>query len=482
MSWITEHWIALALIAAYTGILVKHAIEGRRSTHTRADYYVGGRGMGGVVLGLSFFATYSSTNSFVGFSGQSYSYGAPWLLLAPAVVVFSFAAWVWVAPRLRAFTGQVDSVTLADFIGFRFSSDAARVLAALIVIFASFLYMTAVFKGIGNLLEIFLDIRYEVAILFVFLIVMVYTAVGGFISVVKTDAVQGVVMVFAAFLLFGGTVDAAGGLGALAEVRRSLDTSDLFAWDAAMPFPVLIGIIVAGTLKFIVEPRQLSRFYALADRQAIRRGVWVSTVTFLVVYVMLVPIGLYAHQVIGSGITETDLVVPTLLGEAGVIPPLFAAFVVVAMMAAAMSSLDSVLLVMASTWERDVVSFIRPEASEAAAVRATRFYVALFAVITALIAVRPPGSIVTLTAFSGSLYAACFFPAVLLGLYWRRGNGAAAIGSFVAGLGTLLLWDLLPFGHLVHEVFPALALSTAVYVVAAAVRPPSGIVVESGLE
>ncbi|WP_419858575.1 sodium:solute symporter family protein [Candidatus Palauibacter irciniicola] len=417
------HWIAVALLAVYGALLVRHAIEGRRGTKGRADYYVGGRSMGGVVLGLSFFATYSSTNSFVGFSGQAYTYGAPWLLLAPAVVVFSLSAWIWVAPRLRAFTGAVDSVTLADYVGFRFESRAARVLAAVIVIFASFLYMIAVFKGIGNLLEIFLDIPYKGAIGFVFIVVVLYTAVGGFISVVKTDAVQGIVMSIAAILLFWGTLNSAGGLGAIDAIRAAPDTSGLFRWDAAMPFPVLIGIIVAGTLKFIVDPRQLSRFYALADPQAVRRGLIVSTIAFLGVYTLLLPIGLYAHAVIGSGLAESDLVVPTLLGDAGILPALPAAFILVAMLAAAMSSLDSVLLVMASTWERDVISLFRPQADEGRAVAHTRFWVALFAIITAWLALNPPGSIVTLTAFSGGLYAACFFPAVVLGLLWRRGTG-----------------------------------------------------------
>ena len=91
-------------------------------------------------------------------------------------------------------------------------------------------------------------------------------------------------------------------------------------------------------------------------------------------------------------------------------PPAVGAFLMVAMIAAAMSSLDSVLLVTASTCERDIVNLWRPSLSEAASLRTTRFYVGLFAFITALISLDPPGGIVTLTAFSGSLYAACFFP------------------------------------------------------------------------
>ena len=472
MAWLQTHWIAVALLAVYGALLVRHAIEGRRGTKGRADYYVGGRSMGGVVLGLSFFATYSSTNSFVGFSGQAYTYGAPWMLLAPAVVVFSLSAWIWVAPRLRAFTGAVDSVTLADYVGFRFESRAARVLAAVIVIFASFLYMIAVFKGIGNLLEIFLDIPYRGAIGFVFIVVVLYTAVGGFISVVKTDAVQGIVMSIAAILLFWGTLNSAGGLGAIDAIRAAPATSGLFRWDAAMPFPVLVGIIVAGTLKFIVDPRQLSRFYALADPTAVRRGLVVSTIAFLGVYTLLLPIGLYAHAVIGSGVAESDLVVPTLLGDAGILPALPAAFILVAMLAAAMSSLDSVLLVMASTWERDVISLFRLRADEGRAVAHTRFWVALFAIITAWLALNPPGSIVMLTAFSGGLYAACFFPAVVLGLLWRRGTGAGAVASLITGFTVLLCWRWVPFSEAVHEVFPAMALSLAAYLGFGLARAP----------
>ena len=471
MAWLQTHWIAVALLAVYGAVLVRHALEGRRGTKGRADYYVGGRSMGGVVLGLSFFATYSSTNSFIGFSGQAYTYGAAWLLVAPAVVIFSLSAWVWVAPRLRAFTGAVDSVTLADYVGFRFESGTARLLAAVIVIFASFLYMIAVFKGIGNLLEIFLDIPYAAAIGFVFLIVVFYTAVGGFISVVKTDAVQGIVMSIAAVLLFWGTLRGAGGLGAIDAIRAAPATEGLFRWDAAMPFPVLIGIVVAGTLKFIVDPRQLSRFYALADPAAVRRGLIVSTIAFLGVYTLLLPIGLYAHAVIGSGLAESDLVVPTLLGDAGILPALPAAFILVAMLAAAMSSLDSVLLVMASTWERDVISLVR-HVEEGRAVAETRFWVALFAIITAWLSLNPPGSIVTLTAFSGGLYAACFFPAVVLGLLWRRGTGAGAVASLLIGLIVLLCWDWVPFSEAVHEVFPAMALSLAAYVGFGLAAPP----------
>ena len=197
----------------------------------------------------------------------------------------------------------------------------------------------------------------------------------------------------------------------------------------------------------------------------------VSTAAFLLVYSLLVPIGLYAHAVLGSGLPESDLVVPSLLGEAGIVPAFPAALIVVAMLAAAMSSLDSVLLVMASTWERDVISLVH-DVTEVRVVAETRRWVAIFALITALLAVRPPGTIVSLTAFSGGLFAACFFPAVVLGLLWRRGDGASAAASIVIGFAVLVLWPLVPAGAFVHEVFPALGASTFVYVALALRHPP----------
>lgn len=454
------YWLVHLMLVVYTALLAYHAWQGERNTHGVTDYYVGGRRMGGVALGLSFFATYSSTNSFVGFAGQSYTWGVAWLLLVPFIVGMAVFSWIVVAPRLRRFTERLDSLTIPDFIGFRYDSSTARVAAAFLVIFASFFYMTAVFKGIGNLLEAFLEIPYRMAIVIVFFVVVIYTMVGGFISVVKTDVVQGLVMIVAAILLAWGTVSAAGGIGALHAVRADPATAHLFDWNGGVAFAVALGVIFSGTVKLAVEPRQLSRFYALESQSALRAGAWVSIASFGIVYALLVPLGLFARRILPDGITETDAVVPALLTTSGAFSSGTAAFLLLGMVAAAMSSLDSVLLVTASTADRDIVRLLRPRpADEGAVVRSTRGYVALFAAITAAIALNPPGGIVSLTSFSGALYGACFAPPILLGLYWRRGNGASVLASFAVGITVLLGWRFLPWSDVVHEVFPALALS-----------------------
>jgi len=472
VSWLAEHRLIVTLFAAYAGLLAWHGLQGLRQSHGVADYYVGGRRLGGVTIGMSYFATLVSANTFIGLAGQSYAYGAGWALFGAFFVAFSLVAWTAVAPRLRRFTAALGSVTLSDYVGLRFESRAARLLGGAVIVFASLLYMTAIYKGIGNLLETLLDIPYRAAVIVVLVVTMLYTAAGGFLSVVRTDVVQGVIVLIGAVILFSGVALATGGPLSVLEVRHLPEGERLFSLDAAVPFPVMLGIFVAGAGKLLVDPRQLSRFYGLADEAGVRRGMWISTSAFLVTFSLVLPLGLYARLLLPPGIEDTDLVIPSVLA-AGVFPEALAACLVIGIAAAAMSSLDSVLLVTATTFQRDVIGSFRAVSDDLAAMRLTRWLVAAFAVVTGVIALDPPGGIVKMTTFAGSLYAACFVPAVLLGLHWRRGNGSAVLASYAAGVGVLALWPSTPWSAGLHEVFPAVTASVTAYGLLAVALPPS---------
>jgi SSS family transporter len=463
VSWFAEHWLVLTLFAAYSLVLLYNGIIGSRRSETVRDYYVGGRNMGGVAIGISFYATYASTNSFIGNTGQGYTYGLPWLLMVAFMFVFAIVSWTWIAPRLREFTGDWDSVTLPDFFAVRFDSDVTRVFAAIVIVFGSVLYMTAIFKGVGNLFEVIFDIPYEAAILIVLFIVMLYTATGGFVSVVRTDVVQGILMLLGAMTVFAVVTHNAGGIGAIMDVRE-LDESGsrLFSWNAAMPFPVLLGVLLAGSMKLLVEPRQLSRFFALKDQKSIRQGIWVAVIGIVIIQLCLLPIGIYAHLFL-TDVADTDLVMPMLL-TSSMFPDYLAAFLVLAMLAAAMSSLDSVLLVAASTLEKDVVALGFQKLSERSNVNLTRVFVVVISVVTAIIALKPPGGVIQLTIFSGSVYTVCFFPALVVGLHWRRGNGVSVVASMITGMVVLLIWIATGLDDFVHEIFPGLLASLLVYV------------------
>ena len=478
MAWLIEHWFAAALFAAYTALLVLHARAGLRAGASADGYFVAGRRLGGVVVGISFYATFASTNSYIGHAGKSYEYGVAWLTMAVLLVVFAWLSWRLVAPRMRRFTAAWGSLTVPDFLAVRFASERVRLAAGVVVAFSSLLYLVAVFKGAGHLLQIFLGIPYEVAVGATLAMIVGYTSVGGFLSVVRTDVVQGVLMAIGSVLIFYFVTTAAGGVGVVVELPSQPGAGHLFELDAALPFVVLLGIAFAGSLKLLVDPRQLTRFYGLRDERSIRVGIWVAAAGILVIQFCLFPVGLYARFLL-DGVTDTDLIVPTLVRDGAVFPPLARDFLVVAILAAAMSSLDSVLLVAASVTTRDIAgrwlqSPSSPgvdSAENARIVVWTRICVVAFAVVAAVVALRPPGGIVELTIFSGSLFAVCFVPTILLGLHWRRGDEAAALAAFGIGIGVLLVWIAAGLDATVHEVFPALACSTTAYVFLAWRRP-----------
>lgn len=169
IDWLMGHWFLLTLFAVYTAILFRNVAAGSATSSDMHGYFVGGRNMGGVAIGFSYFATFASTNSYVGHAGQSYSYGLLWLTLAVLIVFFTWASWRFVASRLRRFVSEFDALTIPDFLAIRFPHPTGREYLRVV----SGLVITLV-------------------------IVVAYTALGGFVSVVRTDVVQGVMMLIGA--------------------------------------------------------------------------------------------------------------------------------------------------------------------------------------------------------------------------------------------------------------------------------------------
>jgi SSS family transporter len=469
MAWFSEHWLLGVLLVVYTAVLLYHAQVGRRTSHNIRDYYVGGRNLGGVIVGISFFATFASTNSYIGHAGKGYEYGLPWMTMAVFIVLFTYVSWTVVAPRLRRFTSHWDALTLPDYLEARFGADNKwlRSIAAIVILFSSLLYLVAIFKGAGNLFERFLDIPYVAAVGITLVIVMLYTSIGGFVSVVRTDVLQGILMILGSVTIFSFVYSAAGGMSALQTMAQRPQTEHLFTLNAAIPFVVLLGIALSGSLKLLVDPRQVSRFYALKDEHSVKVGIWVAVIGIALIQFCLFPVGVLARALL-DGVVDTDLIIPTLVNDPEIFPLWVADCLIIAMVAAAMSSMDSVLLVAASVLYKDVVETLHPTARP---LTWTRIGVVGLACIAATAALDPPGGIVEITIFSGSLYAVCFLPAILFGLHWKRGSAPGVIASMVLGVTTLLGWMFFGPSDVVHEVFPALAISCLAYVWIARVTP-----------
>jgi SSS family transporter len=470
MNWLAAHWLQLAMVIVYLMILAHHARVGQQRVHTLDDYLVAGRGLGGCIIALSFYATFMSTNTFIGAAGKSWDVGLIWCIGGVVLVACCCASWFFVAPRFVPLTKQYGSLTVADFLGHRYKSMRLRKMSAGIIVFASIVYLMAIYRGSALAVDGLLQIPYPWAVMLIFVVVTAYTLAGGFESVVLTDAVQGMLMVVGAVAMIAAVIYQGGGLLPILENLRSQDPK-LVSWQGKMPWSEIIALQLAVGIKYLVEPRQLSRFYGLKDASAVRVGAIVAPLLILVTYICLLPIGALARAVIPSGeISSTDEVVPHLLGIANIFGPVLSTMFLLVLLSAAMSSIDSVLLVAAASIDHDLIS---PDVGGDKAVNRTRVWVVVVSLASMLAALTPlADDIVTLTAFSGSLYGACFFPALVIGLYWRKPAEDAAMASLLAGSAVVVAWFAAinydwvtdyPWTK-IHEVWVGLAVGIGVYV------------------
>jgi len=393
-----------------------------------------------------------------------------WIVCTVLFTTASLVSWFIIAPRFFEFADKFKLLTIPEFLGARYQSQALQRVSGMVVVAASIVYMTAVYDGAARTLEGLLQIDPQTIMALVFVVVTAYTLAGGFRAVVATDGVQGVMLFVGAITLPMVMVYRGGGIGnVLAAVQEREPLALEFA--TGLPLLGLIGTALGIALKIIVEPRLLSRFYGLSSSSEIRRGRWVAVVLLFVTYLFLLPAGLLAHAFVPADFDlQADEVIPWLLSSEGhVLGSIAGSLLLTALAAAAMSSLDSVLLVAAGSIERDLFPRDSGE-SDTNSVRRTRIWVFILSAVAASLALMRTRGIVELSSLSGSLYAVCFLPALIVGLFWRGATTRAALSSVVVGFVTTAAWFALKKVVLggsvawLHEIYVGLLVSVPVYI------------------
>ena len=497
--------ITVSLI--YLGVLVLFAFLARRRTQSIEDYYVGGRSVPAALVALSFYATFVSTNSFIGHSAKSFVFGVSWMIVGVVLVALTVFSWLVIAPRFRDKAESLGSIVPSDLFRLHFRSPRAGALAGLIILFDSIFFLAAVFLGASEAMAALLGFPFGLSLAIIFVVQIAYTSVGGYLADVWSDSIQGIVLFVGAIALPVALVAGAGGFENVVTTLRSIDdarlaadgdTFSLMRFTTAAPLILITGIGLSGGLKLVADPRQLSRFYGLRDAASARRGTLLIVVMVAVTYFFLLPIGLLArvYDIPAELTARTDGIVPWLLADAAVVGPLLGAVILTALLAAAMSTIDSVLLVAGAALQRDVLPLVLPRRTPCeAGVRSARRIVVLFAILPlglALLAsqhVRLGLGIVELTVFAGALYASAFLPGLMGILFWKRASTTGAVLGMVGGGLSTALWRFvaMPLSDGLArfpEVFVGLVIGAGAFALGSLLRPdkaPSDGVTDGGL-
>ncbi|MCA1040622.1 sodium/pantothenate symporter [Bacillus infantis] len=428
------------------------------------EYFLGGRELGGFILAMTMIATYGSASSFIGGPGVAYTQGLGWVLLAMSQLVTGYFVLMVLGKKFAIVARQYKAVTLIDFLKERYQSKWVVLLSALSIIIFLFASMAAQWVGGARLIESLTGLSYGTALFIFAASVLVYVIIGGFRAVAVTDAVQGVIMFAGTLILLIAVIIAGGGIGNIITDLRTENPGLVspYGFDGGLSplyvssFWILVGVGVVGL------PQVTVRAMSYKNSRAMHRAIIIGT--FVVGFIMLGMhlIGVFARPIL-PGIEVGDKVMPLIAME--VLPPWLAGVVLAAPMAAIMSTVDSLLLLVSSAVVKDVyLNYIKPDASEGTVKKLSLGVTAVLGILVCLMALSPPDLIIWLNLFSfGGLEAAFIWP-VVLGLYWSRGNKHGAIASMITGVVSyILFYTYYPNAFGMNTVIMPIILSFAAY-------------------
>ena len=188
-------FIAYLIINVVIGIFAGRKQTAGTNLSAEKKYFIGGRGMTGLVLAMTTMATYTSVSSFVsgpGAAGLTYGYAQAWV--AAVQVPVTFLVLGVLGNKLAIVSRRTGSGTIAGYLKVRYNSDILVIVTSLLMIAFFIAQMISQFTGGATLISSITGLSYTNSLLIFGAIVIAYTAFGGFSAVAITDTIQGIIM------------------------------------------------------------------------------------------------------------------------------------------------------------------------------------------------------------------------------------------------------------------------------------------------
>ncbi len=462
-----------------------------RAASTR-DFYVAGGGVPPLANGMATAADWMSAASFIsmaglisaqGYDGSVYLMGwtGGYVLLA-----------LLLAPYLRKF----GKFTVPDFIGDRYYSQTARIVAVICAIFVSFTYIAGQMRGVGIVFSRFLEVSIDSGVMIGMGIVFLYAVMGGMKGITYTQVAQYCVLIFAylvpaiflAIQMSGNPLPQLGFGGSGADGVFLLDKLDgLHAQlgfasytDGSKPLIDVLFITAALMVGTAGLPHVIVRFYTVPRVRDARLSVGFALVFIALLYTTAPAVAVFARTNLLDTVSgqpyaempdwftrweETQLVAfddkngdgliqyvgassqfenelsinPDIMvlanPEIAHLPNWVVGLVAAGGLAAALSTAAGLLLVISSAISHDLLKrAIMPSISAKGELRAARWSAAAGVLIAGYFGINPPDFVASVVAFAFGLAASTFFPAILLGIFWKRTTREGAVTGMILGL------------------------------------------------
>ena len=453
------------------------------------EFYVAGGGVSPLANGLATAADWMSAASFMsmagiisfsGYDGSVYLMGwtGGYVLLA-----------LLLAPYLRKF----GKFTVPDFVGDRYYSNKARVVAVICALFISFTYVAGQMRGVGIVFSRYLELPIEWGVVIGMAIVFFYAVLGGMKGITYTQVAQYCVLIFAYMVpaifismqLTGNPIPQLGLGGDVAAGVPLLDKLDGVLGDLGFAeytsgnksIPDLFMITLALMVGTAGLPHVIVRFFTVPKVKDARLSAGYALAFIAILYTTAPAVAAFGmYNIIqstsekpidqlpewvqnwqqtkliqiedknGDGLVQylpdpatnelrIDKDIMVLAGpEIAQLPDWVVGLVAAGAMAAALSTAAGLLLVISTSISRDLFKTFRPNISDKKELRIARLSAAGAVILAGYFGINPPGFVAEVVAFAFGLAASSFFPVILLGIFSTRVNKEGAIAGMLTGL------------------------------------------------
>lgn len=433
------------------------------------DYVLGGRGLGPFVTALSAGASDMSGWLLLGLPGMMYSEGLVGSWIAIGLSIGAFLNWHYVAKPLRNYTYHLDNaITIPDYFSNRFADkkNHLRIITALVILVFYTLYTSSGLVGGAKLFEATFDMSYQTALIIGSVIIVSYTFLGGYNAVSWTDLIQGILMMLALAVTPLAVIFELGGIEESIAAVKSIDPLNLDVLRGTS----FIGIIslLAWGLGYFGQPHILVRFMSIKSVNEMGKAKGVAMSWMLISVLGSLATGFFGLAYVaaqGIDLQDSEKIFITL--SQLLFNPWIAGFLLAAILAAIMSTIDSQLLVSSSVLTRDLYHVLfRKNASNKELVWVGRGTVMGIAIIAWFISTNENSSVLQLVSYAWAGFGAAFGPLVILSLYHKGITKEGAIAGMVSGSLTVIIWKQLEGGIFeLYELLPGFVIAAICTVV-----------------
>jgi len=438
-------------------------------------FSLGNRSINYWVTAVATHATDMSAWLFMAFPGVVYATGLFSAWSAIGLVIFMFLSWHFIAGKLRRDTEKYNVLTLPSYFEKRFKDDSGliRIVSSLIAIFFFTLYISAGIVALGRALEATFGFSYFTSIILGASCVSIYTVLGGFIAVAWNDFLQGMFVFFVMLIFPAYALYHIGGFGPILAVAKAKKINlSLFPDFSLTTLRNILVPALGWGLGYFGQPHILVNFMGIDNPKDIKKSKILGLSWQIITLLAATLIGLIGIAFFKSPLANSELVFINMVKD--LFTPLLAGFVLCAILAAAISTMDSQILVSASMFTEDFYKIgidktfwgdvYRPkgmnELFQKHLLLVSRISAIAIVLASVFLAINSEQTIFSMVRYAWCGLGSTFGPVLLLSLYWKKINRNGALAGILTGGLTSITWTYFNLPLADYSVIPGFVLST----------------------